>query len=81
MENNDQEDKNKQSFLEGLLLLAALLIMVGLGFADNDKTSISKSDVIGLCISGSGFSILFLMLLYFSYDCLKSKNQKPPHEM
>ncbi len=65
------EEKINQSSGECLLLLAAVLIMAGLGFADSDKTRISKNEIVGMCISGSGFLILLLMLIYFAYKSFK----------
>ncbi len=78
----EQKEKIKQSIGEGLLLFATLLIMSGLLFADSDKTSIGHYDIIGLCISGAGFLILFSMFIYFAYTSYVSiKKTKPPHEM
>ena len=70
MENQKYENKKvdpKQSTVEGLLLLSVMLIMAGLTFVDNDPNHISKNEIVGLCISGSGFLIILCLLIYFVF--------------
>lgn len=69
MENKKQE----LSYEEALLLFATVLVMSGLGFTDTDQTKISKQEIIGMCLSGSGFLIIILMLIYFLYKTCKGK--------
>jgi len=66
MEDKKQKKADKLSAGEGLLLISFILIMSGLGFADN-KPGISNNEMIGWCISGTGFLVVILMMAYFVY--------------
>lgn len=68
-------ENKKQDLSSGevLLLIAAILMMSGIGFADTGQTKISKQEIIGMCLSGSGFLIIILMMIYFLYKTYKEK--------
>jgi len=70
MEDKKQKEADKQFAGEGLLLFSFLLMMSGLGFADN-KPDLSKNEIIGLCVSGTGILVLLLMFTYFVYKSFK----------